>query len=128
MEFENNAYFWQKIDTLFLSGDLVIERPKGSSHPLYANMVYPVDYGYLKGLTAADFERVDVFCGSGSRSEVSGIVVCADILKKDLAVKFIVGCSADEENEVLEMLNQTDFQKCVVMHRGHDIPSWAVSN
>ena len=45
--FENNAFFWQKLDTLFLSSKLVIDRPKNTCHYKYSNLIYPVDYGYL---------------------------------------------------------------------------------
>jgi len=128
MEFENNAYFWQKIDTLFLSSDLVIERPKGSCHPLYHDMVYPVDYGYLKGASATSFEHIELFRGELPTNDVGALVVCADILKKDIEVKFLVGCAPDEEQAILTLLNRTDYQKCVIIRRGQDIPSWANSN
>lgn len=45
--FENNAFFWQKLDTLYLSSKLVIDRPRNTCHYKYSNMIYPVDYGYL---------------------------------------------------------------------------------
>ena len=41
-EYENNAYFWQKLDTLYLSSQLKITRRKGESHPEFPNLVYPV--------------------------------------------------------------------------------------
>ncbi len=46
-QFENNAFFWQKLDTIVLSSKLVIDRPKNTCHYKYSNLVYPVDYGYL---------------------------------------------------------------------------------
>ena len=45
MELENNAYFWQKLDTLVLSSTMVIDHKKNTSHPNYPNLIYPVDYG-----------------------------------------------------------------------------------
>lgn len=42
--FENNAFFWQKLDTLYLSSKLVIDRPRNTCHYKYSNMIYPVDY------------------------------------------------------------------------------------
>ena len=27
---ENNAFFWQKLDTLYLSSKLIVDRPKGT--------------------------------------------------------------------------------------------------
>ena len=36
-ELENNAFFWQKLDTLMFSSDCTIDRPKGSTHFKYSN-------------------------------------------------------------------------------------------
>ena len=127
MEFENNAYFWQKLDTLCMSSGIKIDRPKDSVHPLYSNLVYPVNYGYLDSEESAEL-RIDVFKGDARSLKVQAVVVCADILKKDVDVKLIVGCSPEEENRILQFLNQTDFQKTVIIRRGKSIPDWAVSN
>ena len=125
MELENNAYFWQKIDMLLLSSDTVIDRKKNTTHPTYNSLVYPVDYGYLRDTMADSQEHISVYVGSKSNNMVEAIIVCADILKKDIEVKLVVGCTDEEENAILEFLNQTDFQKSIIIRRGHDIPKWA---
>lgn len=38
-----------------------MDRPIGSSHPEYPSMVYPVNYGYVEGVTAADGEEQDAY-------------------------------------------------------------------
>lgn len=38
-----------------------IDRPMGSTHPQYPNMVYPVNYGYIPGTEGGDGEEVDVY-------------------------------------------------------------------
>ena len=126
MEFENNAYFWQKLDTLFLSSDLIINRPKGSTHPKYHNLVYPVNYGYLKEESLKD--HIGCYKGSVNTYSVTALVLCAEILKKDIEAKLLIGCTPEEEREILEFLNQTDFQKTVIMRRGSDLPDWASPN
>lgn len=128
MELENNAYFWQKLDTLLMSGDLSVERPKGTEHPLYHNLIYPVDYGYLHGTVTGDPEQVGVYMGSMQGFQVDAIVVCADILKKDLEVKLLIGCTEAETNGILTFLNQTNFQKSILVRRGNEIPNWAADN
>lgn len=40
---------------------IVIDRPMGSNHPQYPDMVYPVNYGYLPGVKAGDDEAQDVY-------------------------------------------------------------------
>ena len=125
MELENNAYFWQKIDTLYLSSDLVIDKPKNSCHPKYTNLIYPVDYGYIRDISEDSDEHISVYKGSMKSRTVDAIVVCADILKKDIDVKLLVGCSERETVSILEFLDQTDFQKAIIIRRGQNIPSWA---
>lgn len=120
--YENNAFFWQKLDTLYLSSKLVIDRPKNSSHYKYSNLIYPVDYGYLSD---TDEAPIDVFKGSERSSKVGAIVVSADILKKDCKAKLLVGCNEEEIHKILVFLNQTDYQKAVLLRRGNEIPEWA---
>ena len=123
-EFENNAYFWQKLDTIYLSSKLEIDRPKDSVHYKYSNLVYPVDYGYLKDTTGTDMKPIDVFKGSLGGSQVQAVAVSADILKKDSEVKLMVGCSEEEIYDIMHFLNQTQFQKAVLLYRGYEVPEW----
>ena len=123
--FENNAFFWQKLDTLYLSSKLVIDRPKYTCHYKYSNLNYPVDYGYLHDTTGSDQAPIDVFKGSVKSTLVQAVAISADILKKDCEVKLLVGCTKEEEYEILEFLNQTEFQKAVLIRRGNEVPYWA---
>lgn len=124
-ELENNAYFWQKLDTLLFSSNCTIDRPKGSTHYKYSNLVYPVDYGYLTDTTGSDQKPIDVFQGSNPAFKVDAIVVSADILKKDCEVKLLVGCTEGETLEILKFLNQTDYQKAILVQRGVEVPFWS---
>jgi inorganic pyrophosphatase len=54
-------------------------------------------------------------------------VIAADILKKDIDVKLLVGCTQTEEEEILRFLNQTDFQKTILVRRGNMVPNWATT-
>ena len=38
-----------------------IDRPLGSSHPDYPDMIYPINYGYVDGITGGDGEEQDVY-------------------------------------------------------------------
>lgn len=127
-DYLNNAYFWQKIDTLVLSGEFDMSRKKGEKHPDFHNMVYPTNYGHLSDTKSTSGLGVSVYVGSGSKFTVSGLVVAADILQKDLDVKILLGCNDEEVEDVLHFLNQTDFQKTVFIKRGTEIPSWGVSD
>lgn len=41
--------------------ELVIDRPLGSAHPQYPALVYPVNYGFVPGVWAADGEEQDAY-------------------------------------------------------------------
>ncbi|MBS3973240.1 MAG: Inorganic pyrophosphatase [Erysipelotrichia bacterium] len=126
--YENNAYFWQKIDTLTFSSHFVLSQPKGSSHQVYHNLIYPLDYGYLKDTLSADSNGIAMYKGSMTTSMVNACVIAADILKKDIEIKLLLGCTPSEEEEVLRFLNQTEFQKTVLIRRANTVPSWAMND
>ncbi|WP_454053584.1 hypothetical protein [Clostridium sp. Marseille-Q7071] len=50
----NNKEFWIMLDGLVNSSKIVIDRPTGSRHPKYPDMLYEVDYGYLKNTKSMD--------------------------------------------------------------------------
>ena len=41
--------------------DILIDRPLGSVHPKYPNLIYPVNYGYIPGVLGGDGEELDVY-------------------------------------------------------------------
>lgn len=41
------ADFWRALEKLVQESTIIIDRPKGSSHPQYGDLIYPLDYGYL---------------------------------------------------------------------------------
>ena len=40
---------------------VTIDRPIGSRHPNYKDIVYPINYGYIKGIMAPDDEEQDAY-------------------------------------------------------------------
>ncbi len=122
----NNAFFWQKIDTIFSSNRLIITKQKGESHSIYKNLKYPVEYGSLDD-TLPEESGISVFRGSNKAHAVDAVVIAADILKKDIEVKLLIGCTPEEEISILQFMNQTEFQKGILVRRGDDIPTWAIT-
>lgn len=122
-EFENNAYFWQKVDTLYSSGDFKITNKKGTIHKNYPALKYPCDFGYVKTLNSDSDIPMEVFKADGGK-KVDAIALCADILNKRFEVKALVGLNDDEQEAVLHFLNCTDYQKSVLIKRGKEIPAW----
>ncbi|MFI3283753.1 MAG: Inorganic pyrophosphatase [Erysipelotrichaceae bacterium] len=119
-KFENNAYFWQKLDTLLLSSNLPIERAKGSAHPKYSHLYYPLDFGKI---TDGSHE-ISYYKGSHGDS-CESLVVAVDILSKEVMVNLLLGCDDEEIDAVLRFLNQTAFQKTIFVGRGDEVPAWA---
>lgn len=124
-EFENNAFFWQKIDTLFLSSEFNLTKKKGETHDTFKNMVYPTDYGKI---VANGEAGISIYAGSNNRNKVTALIIAADILAKELDVKILCGCNEEEEDSILRFLNQTDYQKTVLIHRGNELPNWGITD
>jgi len=40
---------------------VAVDRPKGSRHPVYKDLCYPVNYGYIDGVMAPDGEEQDAY-------------------------------------------------------------------
>ena len=40
---------------------VTVDRPLGSRHPSYDDIIYPINYGYVKGIIAPDGEEQDAY-------------------------------------------------------------------
>ena len=40
---------------------VIVDRPLGSCHPDYPDLIYPVNYGYVPGIIAGDGEEQDTY-------------------------------------------------------------------
>ena len=98
--------FWEAMETLVSGVRLVIDRPKGSHHPRYPEIVYPLDYGYLDGTTAIDGGGVDVWRGSLPAPAIVGALCTIDLVKKDVEVKILLGCTESEIETVRAFCNE----------------------
>lgn len=118
--------FWSHLDQLVAATSVVIDRPKGSRHPRYPSMRYPLDYGYLKATTSGDGEGIDVWVGSRDvndhsrdgddrshgtgnrppRGTITGVICALDLEKRDLELKLLLGCTTEEMVTLLTFHNQ----------------------
>lgn len=86
----------------------VIDRPLGSSHPEYSNMIYPVNYGYIPAMQGGDGEAQDVyFLGSDVPLEsFSGKVIAVFHRINDNEDKWIVAESDFyTDDEIIEAIH-----------------------
>ena len=109
--------FWEAIDTLVRESQIVIDRPKGTHHPRFPSIVYPVDYGYLENTASMDRGGIDVWLGSIPSRTVDAIICTIDLMKKDSEVKILLGCTPEEQKLVYEFHNQSEYMKGLLIRR-----------
>jgi len=85
--------FWVYLDELIAQSKIIIDRPKGSVHPRYPQIVYELDYGYLDGTKSSDNEGIDVWLGTGAEQKLDAIVCTVDLVKKDSEIKLFLTSS-----------------------------------
>ena len=95
-------HFWDYVETLLASGEWVIDRLAGSAHPRYPERIYPLDYGYIAGTTAADGDGVDIWIGSLPQRRLTALVCTVDLVKRDVELKLLLGCTLTEVQQVLD--------------------------
>lgn len=108
--------FWLALDELVAQSEIIIDRPKGSAHPRYPELIYRVDYGYLKDTTSMDGGGIDVWVGTGAR-KIDAVMCIVDLLKKDSEIKILIGCTEEEKNIVYETHNESQYMKGVMIRR-----------
>jgi inorganic pyrophosphatase len=106
---------WHNLDKLIAEHKLVIDRPAGSAHPTYADMIYPYDYGYLEGTKAADGGGIDVWIGSYGGGQLTGVMIAVDMLKRDVEIKLLLGCSPTDVENLLEFLRSSQMAVDVIL-------------
>ena len=115
-------HFWTCIDELLQTSQLVIDRPKGSSHPRYPSMVYPLDYGYLEGTSGGDAGGIDVCRGSVPEDLVDALVCTVDLVKRDTEVKLLLGCTTAEKVMVRRFFNKSEYMGAILVERYCALP------
>ncbi len=108
--------FWTTLDNLVASSTLKVDRPRGSHHPRYPDLIYPLDYGYLEGTSSADGGGIDIWVGSLADKGVTAIVCTVDRVKRDSEMKILIGCTPQEAHIIRDFHND-DAQAAVLMER-----------
>lgn len=85
--------FWQAMIDLVNENRITLDRPQGSIHPRYPDMIYPLDYGYLENTAAGDGDGIDVWMGSKDDKTLTGILCTFDTLKRDAEIKLLISCT-----------------------------------
>ena len=96
--------FWTELDLLARSCELVVDRPAGQPHPAFPELIYPFDYGYLRGTTGGDGAELDVWLGASADLAVTAIACSIDPYKRDAELKVFLGCTSAELTEISRFL------------------------
>lgn len=89
-----------------------IERPSGSCHPEYPDLVYPINYGFVPGLLAEDGEEQDAYILGldGPVEKTEGKVIAVWRRENDAEDKWIVSANMQNFDDE-QILKQIDFQE-----------------
>lgn len=109
--------FFDAVDELLRHGAIRIDRPAGTAHPRYRDVIYPLDYGFVDGTTAGDGGGIDVFRGSLAGAGCVAVATIIDTGKRDAELKLLVDCSGSEVDTVLEFLRDALGLGVEVIHR-----------
>ena len=106
--------FWRHLERLVAESRVIIDRPKGSHHPHYPDILYPLDYGYLDRTTSGDGSGIDVWAGASGTRDLSAVILTVDLHKRAAEIKILLGCSEDEIQTILEFHNENDMRATLV--------------
>lgn len=109
--------FWQRLDALLEQSEIVIDRPKGSTHPRFSDIVYALDYGYLDGTTSTDGEGLDVWLGSDDRRQLDAVICTVDLDKSDAELKLLVGCTDQDKAYIERFYNEYPNMGAIIISR-----------
>ena len=89
-----------------------IDRPLGSAHPDYPDMIYPVNYGYIEDIIAPDGEEQDAYVlGVDEPLEIfTGKIIAIIHRKNDVEDKWVVAPN-DMTFTTNEIRAKTNFQE-----------------
>ena len=98
-----------------------VDRPMGSRHQKYSDIVYPVNYGYIEGVIAPDGEEQDAYILGVDKpvKEFTGKVIAVIHRYADIEEKWVVAPEgtnfSKEEIERAVHFQEQYFKHSVIM-------------
>lgn len=100
---------------------VTVDRPLGSAHPDFPEMIYPINYGYIEGIIAPDGEEQDAYILGVSQpvKQFSGRIIAIVRRADDVEEKWAV-CPPDQtftKQEIAELIRFQEqyFQSEIIM-------------
>ena len=109
---------WAGWEALIARNGYTLDRPYGTPHPAFPEILYPLDYGYVEGTLASDGHEVDLFVGSAETGLV-GLILTTDYGRGDREAKLLYHCTPEEIYLVNGFLNfdRTKMEGTLVLRR-----------
>lgn len=91
---------------------VTVDRPLGSAHPDFPEMIYSVNYGYIEGIIAPDGEEQDAYILGVSQpvKQFSGRIIAIVRRADDVEEKWVV-CPLDQTFTKQEIADLIRFQE-----------------
>lgn len=91
---------------------VTVDRPLGSHHPDFPRLIYPLNYGYIKGIMAPDGEAQDAYIIGVNQKVTSfrGRVIGIIHRQEDVETKWVVAPIGQSFSEA-EILTAVSFQE-----------------
>lgn len=91
---------------------VTVDRPIGSRHPKYTDIIYPVNYGYIDGITAPDGEEQDAYIlGVNTPLKTfTGKVIAIIHRRNDIEDKWVVSAN-NTLFSAEEIMDKVNFQE-----------------
>jgi inorganic pyrophosphatase len=109
------AIDWIGWERLLRERGVILDRPRGSAHLRYPEMIYPLDYGYIPGTVGGDGAEVDVFVGSAATG-LTAALLTHDLGKGERELKLLWN-TTEAEIERARAFLQRDAMRVVLRHR-----------
>lgn len=114
---EDNTEFWDALDSLLERSEVVIDRPRGTAHPRCQDILYEVDYGYLKDTASMDGGGIDIWRGTAGSQRIDAVICTVDLMKKDSEIKILLGCTEEEKGKIYKFHNESEHMKGIMIRR-----------
>jgi inorganic pyrophosphatase len=87
--------FFETFERLIREHSITIDRPKGTAHPRFPDLIYPINYGYINNTQSQDGEGIDVFLGDDD-ARVVGIICTVDTADSSILDYEQIACGSGE--------------------------------
>ena len=91
---------------------VTVDRPLGSHHPNYEDLIYPINYGYVEGIIAPDGEEQDAYILGINNpvNEYTGKIIAIVHRLDDVEDKWVVAPETASYTKE-EIIKQIEFQE-----------------